>query len=603
MTTSAPRSVPTPGQDSRRAAASAPASGPASALESVRGVRGRAILGAGMLGGIATASGIALTATSGWLIVRASERPPILLLLTAIVAVRTFGMARPVFRYWERLRSHDVALADLADRRTTAYERLIPLTPARLGRRGRADILTGVVDDLSDVVDAQVRVTVPVLSALIASVLAAIVAAVLSPMAGLVIAAMAAIAAAVFALGWGLETRSQQTLLAARAEVARVTALVAGNAGELQAIGAKDRALSWLATAHADLRRAAGRQSHGRAVAAGLLLLLTGAGTVAMTAASVPGVGTTISTPIAALLVLTPIALGDAISTLPDAMRALARSQASAVRLRAMIDQQPAVRAIGTIPRKTPAEKPFDPPSGKRADAPSDKRADAPSGKRADAPSGTPPLISLAELTAAWSGTAPQVGPLVLQVEPGQRLAITGPNGCGKSTLLAVLARQLDPSGGDYRLGDHDVLELDLGTVRQVFAVLDDEPHLFASTLRANLELARPGAADPELVDALDRAGLGQWFADLAQGLETVIGAGGRGVSGGERARLGLARCLVSKRPVLLLDEPVAHLDHTTAEAVLGDLARSTSGQSVVMVSHRPDGLAGFDRVIDLSHS
>ena len=603
MTTSAPRSVPTPGQDSRRAAASAPASGPASALESVRGVRGRAILGAGMLGGIATASGIALTATSGWLIVRASERPPILLLLTAIVAVRTFGMARPVFRYWERLRSHDVALADLADRRTTAYEQLIPLTPARLGRRGRADILTGVVDDLSDVVDAQVRVTVPVLSALIASVLAAIVAAVLSPMAGMVIAAMAAIAAAVFALGWGLETRSQQTLLAARAEVARVTALVAGNAGELQAIGAKDRALSWLATAHADLRRAAGRQSHGRAVAAGLLLLLTGAGTVAMTAAVLPGVGTTISTPIAALLVLTPIALGDAISTLPDAMRALARSQASAVRLRAMIDQQPAVRAIGTIPRKTPAEKPFDPPSGKRADTPSGMRTDAPSGTRADTPCSTPPLISLAELTAAWSGTAPQVGPLVLQVEPGQRLAITGPNGCGKSTLLAVLARQLDPSGGDYRLGDHDVLELDLGTVRQVFAVLDDEPHLFASTLRANLELARPGAADPELVDALDRAGLGQWFADLAQGLETVIGAGGRGVSGGERARLGLARCLVSKRPVLLLDEPVAHLDHTTAEAVLGDLARSTSGQSVVMVSHRPDGLAGFDRVIDLSHS
>ena len=573
-------------------------------VDTVPGIRAvRAVLGAGFLGGIATASGIALTATSGWLIVRASERPPILLLLTAIVAVRTFGMARPVFRYWERLRSHDVALADLADRRTTAYEQLIPLTPARLGRRGRADILTGVVDDLSDVVDAQVRVTVPVLSALIASVLAAIVAAVLSPMAGLVIAAMAAIAAAVFALGWGLETRSQQTLLAARAEVARVTALVAGNAGELQAIGAKDRALSWLATAHADLRRAAGRQSHGRAVAAGLLLLLTGAGTVAMTAASVPGVGTTISTPIAALLVLTPIALGDAISTLPDAMRALARSQASAVRLRAMIDQQPAVRAIGTIPRKTPAEKPFDPPSGKRADTPSGKRADTPSDKRADAPSGRPPLISLAELTAAWSGTAPQVGPLVLQVEPGQRLAITGPNGCGKSTLLAVLARQLDPSGGDYRLGDHDVLELDLGTVRQVFAVLDDEPHLFASTLRANLELARPGAADPELVDALDRAGLGQWFADLAQGLETVIGAGGRGVSGGERARLGLARCLVSKRPVLLLDEPVAHLDHTTAEAVLGDLARSTSGQSVVMVSHRPDGLAGFDRVIDLSHS
>lgn len=579
MTTYEPRTDPASGHEPRTTPAPAfePRTTPAalaSAGESARGIRGfRAVLGAGLLGGIATTSGIALTATSGWLIVRASERPVILTLLTAIVAVRTFGMARPVFRYWERLRSHDVALADLADRRTTAYERLIPLTPARLGRRGRADLLTGVVDDLSDVVDAQVRVTVPVLSTLVASVLAAIVTAALSPLAGLVMATMATVTVVVFALGWRLEARSQRTLLAARAELARVTALVAGNASELQAIGAEGQAQTWLVTAHADLCRASGRQSRGRAVAAGLLLLLTAAGTIAMTVAVLPGVGTTISTPVAALLVLMPIALGDAFSTLPDAMRALARSQASAVRLYAMLDQQPAVQFTGILL--------FD--------------------AQTDAQTGMPSLISVIELTAAWSGTAAQVGPLDLQVQPGQRVAITGPNGCGKSTLLAVLARQLDPIGGDYRLGDHDALELELGQARQLFAVLDDEPHLFASTLRANLELARPGAADPELVEALGRAGLGQWFADLAQGLDTAIGAGGRGVSGGERARLGLARCLVSKRRVLLLDEPVAHLDHTTAEAVLGDLMRSTTGRSVIMVSHRPEGLAGFDRVIDLS--
>lgn len=529
----------------------------------------RAVLGAGMLGGIATTSGIALTATSGWLIVRASERPVILTLLTAIVAVRMFGMARPVFRYWERLRSHDVALADLADRRTSAYERLIPLTPARLGRRGRADLLTGIVDDLSDVVDAQVRVTVPVLSALVASVLAAIVTAILSPVAGLVVASMAAVTAAIFALGWWLETHSQQTLLAARAEVARVTTLVSGNASELQAIGAQSRAQAWLVSAHENLRRAAGRQSHGRAAAAGLLLLLTAAGTIAMTVAILPDVGRTISTPVAALLVLTPIALGDAFSNLPDAMRALARSRASAVRLARLLDQSPAVRANGVVELKTTA--------------------------------GMSPLISVSELTAAWAGAAPQVGPIDLRVEPGTRLAITGPNGCGKSTLLAVLARALDPTGGTYRLGGQDALAVELEQARALFAVLDDEPHLFASTLRANLGLALPGAPDPELVDALGRAGLGQWFADLPDRLDTIIGAHGRGVSGGERARLGLARGLVSQRPVLLLDEPVAHLDHTTADAVLADLTRSTTRQSVIMVSHRPDGLGRFDRVIDLS--
>ena len=546
------------------------AKSPAGASPRIRVTRAnRSIIGAGLLGGIATTSGIALTATSGWLIVRASERPPILLLLTAIVAVRAFGMARPAFRYWERLRSHDVALADLARRRTAAYERLIPLTPARLGRRGRADLLTGVVDDLSDVVDAQVRVTVPLLATLVASVTASIVLASLAPVAGVVIAAMSILVVPVLVVGWRLEKRSQQTLLTARSELSRVTALVSSNAGELQAIGGTERAQGWLAAAHADLCEASGQQSRGRAVAGGLLLLLTAAGTVAMTVTILPGVGTTIATPVAALLVLTPIALGDAFSTLPDTVRALARSQSSAVRLDRLLEQEPAVIATGVQPLETPP--------------------------------GIPPTISLGRLTAAWAGAVPQVGPLDLQIPPRVRLAITGPNGCGKSTLLAVLARALDPSGGSYRLDDQDAVTLDLRQARTMFAVLDDEPHLFASTLGANLRLARPGSTDPDLVDALHRAGLAQWFTELDQGLDTVIGTGGRGVSGGERARLGLARALLSERPVLLLDEPVAHLDHATADAVMGDLTRSATGPSVIVVSHRRDGLAGFDQVIDLS--
>ncbi len=122
------------------------------------------VLAAGGLGATALGSGVALTATSGWLVVRASEQPVILTLLTAIVAVRTFGMARPVFRYWERLRSHDAALDELATARTRLYAALVPLTPGRLARRGRAAMLTGVVDDLTERVEAQVRVTIPILT-------------------------------------------------------------------------------------------------------------------------------------------------------------------------------------------------------------------------------------------------------------------------------------------------------------------------------------------------------------------------------------------------------------------------------------------------------
>jgi ABC-type transport system involved in cytochrome bd biosynthesis fused ATPase/permease subunit len=123
---------------------------------------------------------------------------------------------------------------------------------------------------------------------------------------------------------------------------------------------------------------------------------------------------------------------------------------------------------------------------------------------------------------------------------------------------------------------------------------------VFASTLRENLRLARPGCRDEAVVAALVEAGLGHWLAGLPDGLDTVLGTGGRGMSGGERARLGIARALLSGRPVLLLDEPVAHLDHATAVSVLGDLVDATRGRTVVMVTHRPDGLEGFDRVLDL---
>ncbi len=522
------------------------------------------LLVAGLLGGVATASGIALTTTSGWLIVRADQGPQIMLLLTAIVAVRTFGLARPVFRYWERLRSHDAALEDLAEARTETYAALVPLTPARLGSRGRADVLTGVVDDLTDVVEASVRVTVPAIAALVAGIGAAALTALVDPRVGLVLAGMLLAVAGIALVADRLESCSQADVLAARAEVARVAQLSTDHADELRSIGGTATAAGWLRTAHTELRTSVARQARGRSLSAAAVLVITGAATLAAAAlATTSGA----PAPVRALLVLAPVATGEALGVLTDATRALARARACARRLDELLDQAPAVTEA------------------------TDTNTLAAQGT---------PRLQVAGLEAGWRPGRIDLGPIDLTVEPGEHLAITGPNGSGKSTLLAVLARHLDPIAGSYTVDGADVTEAPLADVRELFAVVDDEPHVLAATLRANLALAAPGADDEALVDALRRAGLGPWLRGLPEGLDSRLGTGGLGVSGGERTRLSIARAIASGRPVILLDEPVAHLDHPTAEAVIADLRAHAGGRSVIMVSHHGVGLDQMDRVITI---
>ncbi len=528
------------------------------------------VLRASFLGGLAATCGVALTATSGWLIVQASTKPVILTLLTSIVAVRAFGIGRPIFRYVERVRSHDSALRVLAGRRTDLFAALIPLTPARLGRRRRADLLGAVVHDVDDEVDVQVRAIVPLLAAAMTCLIATLASVVLYPPAALVIIAISLIATAIGAFDWSLERAGQRECLQACATVAYgATTISLGNAG-LQAIRGGDAELARLDIAHATLERAVKRQARGRAAGLGLSFLLTAAAAVAM-ALLVQGALSRgeISAPFATLLVLGPIALTDILGSIPDAVGALARGQAARRRLDAITDQEPAVHDNGRqVELATPKE------------------------------------LELVGVSARWTPTGPaQVSDIDLTVNPGEHIAITGPNGAGKSTVLAVLARHLDPTKGRYDVGGRDALAYAPDAVRRHIAVVDDEPHLFAGSVRANLVLARPGATGNQVATALVDAGLGRWLAALPDGLDTMLGSDARGVSGGERTRIAIARALLADRRVILLDEPVAHLDHPMATAVMRDLHDATRACAVVVVSHQQIGTQGCDRLIDLGHA
>jgi ATP-binding cassette subfamily C protein CydCD len=185
-------------------------------------------------------------------------------------------------------------------------------------------------------------------------------------------------------------------------------------------------------------------------------------------------------------------------------------------------------------------------------------------------------------------------------VPTGRRIGIVGPSGSGKSTLASLLLRFVDPVDGSVRLGGVDLSRLALDDVRRTVGLVDDDPHVFATTVAENIRLARPCASDEEIDAALRDAGLELWLDGLAEGLGTRLGDGASAVSGGERARLAVARSLLADQQVLVLDEPTAHLDHATAAQLAAQVLSADGNRAVVWITHEPVGLEHVDEIVRL---
>jgi ATP-binding cassette subfamily C protein CydCD len=201
---------------------------------------------------------------------------------------------------------------------------------------------------------------------------------------------------------------------------------------------------------------------------------------------------------------------------------------------------------------------------------------------------------------ARWAPDAPLTAPATLDLAPGERVALIGASGSGKSTVAALLLRFLDPTQGSVSIGGASARTLGLDDVRRRVGLVDDDPHVFATTVAENVRLARPHASDAEVEDALRQAHLGAWLDGLPEGLHTWLGEGHADVSGGERARIGIARSLLADQPVLVLDEPAAHLDHPTAQALATDVLAGPRRRAVLWITHTGVGLELVDRVVEL---
>ncbi|MGA8460783.1 MAG: ATP-binding cassette domain-containing protein, partial [Streptosporangiaceae bacterium] len=192
-----------------------------------------------------------------------------------------------------------------------------------------------------------------------------------------------------------------------------------------------------------------------------------------------------------------------------------------------------------------------------------------------------------------------------LDLSPGRRIALVGPNGAGKSTVAAMLLRFWDPAVGRVTLGvpgeaGRDLAAFAADDVRTVIGGCPQDPHIFDTTIRDNLLLARPDASGEELEAAAAGARLLPWIESLPQGLDTRVGARGAAISGGERQRLALARALLANPDLLILDEPTAHLDPEAAAALTADLLAVTAGRSTLLITHDLASLEQVDEIIVL---
>ncbi|MBO0856058.1 MAG: thiol reductant ABC exporter subunit CydC [Nocardia sp.] len=524
-------------------------------------------------GVLALGSGLGLAGLAAWLIARAWQMPPVLDLSVAVVAVRALGISRGVFRYVERLATHDVAMRAMTTARTAVYTALARADLWTIRRGGRAspgarlrrgDLLTRIGADIDDLGAVIVRALVPIAVAAVLSVAATTVLAAISWSAA-VILAVALVLSGVVApwLSARAAHEAELAVLSDRAEFTATAMTVLDHAPELRVAGRLDTVLT---AASASAERAVRAEDHaaarsawaaaatplsiGVAVLGALLcgIMLYGSGSGAPAEALQPAAPGGITPMAFTVLVLLPLSAFEAAAALPAAAQALTKGRAALRRLRALA-----------------------PPDGFGTSTSSDDRA-------------------------VRKTVRDRVIGAMPDIPPGRRIAVVGPSGAGKTTLLMNWAGLLDPPADRTP-------NIAGGPGITFFA---EDAHLFGTSVLENLRVARGDLTAEEAERALRVVGLGRWLDGLPDGLDTDLIGGAAAVSGGQRRRLLLARALVAPAHTVLLDEPTEHMEAAAGAELLCALLDIGSGlippdRTVVVVTHHlpPDHRA--DTVVTVS--
>ncbi|MEO9326797.1 thiol reductant ABC exporter subunit CydC [Gordonia aurantiaca] len=551
------------------------------------GLRGRAVAKALLLGVGGALSALGLAALSAWLITRAWQQPPVLYLSVAITAVRALGISRGLLRYLERLATHDLALRAMATARERLYQALARGNPAYSVTLRRGELLTRTGDDIDEIGNALIRGLIPIGVGATTAVAAVVVMALVSVPAAVVLALALIVSGGV--APWLAARGAARTIhdgAQAAAESAEATTTTLWHASELVVARRREQILSTAVDADRRHLAAIDRGRRLEAAAAAATPLSMGASLIAacviaiQLASEVTGSladvasGEGLTPMVLGVLILLPLSAFESTAPLTEAGLQLEKSRQSAGRVMALVD-------------------------GARQGATESDTDDVPV-------HGAPVEVSASGLRWGRAGreVPGRADGLDLDLRPGSRLAVVGPSGVGKSTLLLTLAGLLPPVSGEVAcVGVSTRAPVDLRAAGCYFA---EEAHIFSTSVRENLRVARGDVSDEEILDALRTVGLDTWLARLPKGLDTTLSGGADAVSGGERRRLLLARALLHRAPMVLLDEPTEHLSADDADQLLRRLLGAAGDlfgpdRIVVVVTHQLPSEVGDARVVELA--
>jgi ATP-binding cassette subfamily C protein CydC len=529
-----------------------------------------------LLGVFTVGASIGLMATSAYLISLAALHPSVAALAVAVVGVRFFGISRGVFRYLERYVSHHVTFKLLARLRIWFYQALEPLAPARLLHYKSGDLLARIVSDIETLQNFFVRVIAPTLTAAIIGIVMWFFLGAYNLSFALVFIGfylLAGVGVPVMAHVMGRKTAKE--IIVTRA--ALKSQLVDGVQGvaELVAFGQEEAHQIRIQTLNAQLINQQKRMAWLNGLETTLSNLIMNLTAWVMLIVAIPMVQSgQLDGIFLALLLLSAIAAFEAVLPLPQTFQHLGSSLASANRLFEIIGN----KSLTTKDVEYTAQK--------------NKNA---------SPMMRHSSLELKNLSFRYNAGEPYaLHDFSLSLPPKKRVAIVGSSGAGKSTLINLLVRFWDYQEGEIKLNGRDLKEFSQDELFNIFGVVEQRTHLFNTTIKDNVNLARPSATEAEIIIACQQAQIHDFIQSLPQGYNTRIGEQGLRLSGGECQRLAIARALLRSAPILVLDEPTANLDSANEQAVLVAIRNATTDHTTILITHRLLEMETYDEIIVL---